>query len=284
MLLEKRFDAGVVELNYVEGPDAGPPLVFLHGISSCWHRFEPAIPALALRWRVVAVDLRGHGTSGRVTGRYGLMEYVHDVLRLLRHLGDESAVVAGHSLGAMIAIGLASEAPSLVRGVVLEDPPLIAFNGQPFDRRPELDQFVDRFVAQRALLRTGPSVGRIVQELRKLTPGQDPVALRYRAHSLSTIDPEVYTPVIENRAVDDFDLSERLPRITCPTLLLQGNAERGGALSDDDAAWAASLIPDCLHVSVPDVGHDILTTSGTRSGYYVDLVTRFLEVVRAGQA
>ncbi|MFN8637360.1 MAG: alpha/beta hydrolase [Chloroflexota bacterium] len=277
MLTERRFDAGAVELNYAEGPNAGPPLLLLHGITNCWQRFLPVIPVLTLRWRVVAVDLRGHGKSGHVTGHYGLMEYVHDLIRLIRHLGDERVAVAGHSLGSMIAIGLASEAPSLVSGVVLEDPPLGAFNGEPFTNRPEHD----RFVAQRDRLREGLKGADLSERLAPYTPGLDPVTRRLRSVRLGRIDPEVLTPVIENRAIDDYDLGDRLARIACPTLLLQGNPALGGALADDEAAWAASLIPDCLHISEPEVGHDVLQTSGPMAGRYVEMVTRFLELVES---
>ena len=56
MLAERRFDTGEVELNYAEGPDAGPPLVMVHGGASHWQAFETIIPALAARWHVYALD------------------------------------------------------------------------------------------------------------------------------------------------------------------------------------------------------------------------------------
>jgi pimeloyl-ACP methyl ester carboxylesterase len=277
MLIEKRFDAGAVELNYVEGPNAGPPLLFLHGITNCWQRYLLALPPLMLQWRVMAVDLRGHGRSGHVKDGYGLMAYVHDLIRMLSQLDDEPAAVVGHSLGAMIAIGLASEAPSLVSAVVLEDPPLGAFDGTPFDTRPERP----RFVAQRDTLRGRPTAAELVEVIRPHNPSVDEVTLRLRAARLLRIDPEVLTPVIESAAIENYDLDDRLRQIAAPTLLLQGNPELGGALSDAEAARAASLIPDCIHVSIPEVGHDMLTTSGPQTGRYLELVTRFLEPVRA---
>ena len=248
----------------------GPPLLLLHGITNCWQRFLPVIPVLTLRWRVVAVDLRGHGKSGHVTGHYGLMEYVHDLIRLIRHLGDERVAVAGHSLGSMIAIGLASEAPSLVSGVVLEDPPLGAFDGRPFGVRPEHA----RFVAQRELARQGLPVPELIRKLTALQPNVDAVTTRARAHTVSQIDPEVLTPVIENTGVENYDLADRLRRITCPVLMLQGNPVHGGALEDREAQWAASLIPDCTHVTLPNIGHGVHTEAGPQYSY---LVPTFLE-------
>jgi pimeloyl-ACP methyl ester carboxylesterase len=111
-------------------------------------------------------------------------------------------------------------------------------------------------------------------KLAALAPGQDAVATRFRAVTLSQSDPEVLTPVIENGAVENYDLGARLRQIACPVLMLQGNPELGGALEDREARWAASLIPDCTHVSLPHVGHGVHSADGAA---YSQLVTSFLE-------
>ncbi|MCC7372396.1 MAG: alpha/beta hydrolase [Chloroflexi bacterium] len=270
MLVERTFDTGTVSIHYVEEPSDGPPLLLLHGIVSRWQNFLNVLPALTPRFHVYAADLRGHGRSGRVPGRYGLMDYAEDVIALLRHLGNGPTVLIGQSLGSMISIGVASEAPELVRAVVLGDPPLGAFDGRPFGMRPEYA----RFSAQRALAREGHSVSVLSAKLMALQPAVDAVTTRARAHTLSQIDPEVLTPVIENTAVEHYDLADRLRRIGCPVLMLQGNPAHGGALEDREAQWAASLIPDCTHVTLPDVGHGIHTEAGPRYSY---LVPTFLE-------
>ena len=275
MLSEKTFDAGAVSINYVEGPRSGPTLILLHGIGSRWQVFLTTIPVLTQRWHVVAMDLRGHGRSGRVPGRYNLMEYVEDVEALIRHLGDEPALVIGHSLGAMISIGLASEHPSLVRALVLEDPPLGAFDGRPFGVRPEYA----RFVATRDMAAEGHTLDELVPLLAAEMPGQDPITVRTRAASIAQIDPEVFTMVIENRAADRYDLGDRLRRVTCPTLLLQGNPDLGGALADHEARWAASLLPQGILIQIPDVGHAIHAGPGTHPIRFEKLVTDFLETV-----
>ncbi|HEX9115445.1 MAG TPA: alpha/beta hydrolase, partial [Anaerolineae bacterium] len=82
-LTERSFDAGEVVLNYAEGPATGPALVLLHGGSARWQYFLPLIPDLARQWQVYAVDLRGHGESGRVPGRYALRHYASDICAFL---------------------------------------------------------------------------------------------------------------------------------------------------------------------------------------------------------
>jgi pimeloyl-ACP methyl ester carboxylesterase len=85
--------------------------------------------------------------------------------------------------------------------------------------------------------------------------------------------------VVENRAVDRYDLGDRLRRIACPTLLLQGNPDLGGALSDDEARWADSLLARGILIQIPDVGHSIHAGPGTHPIRFGKLVTDFLETV-----
>jgi pimeloyl-ACP methyl ester carboxylesterase len=273
LLTERQLDTGAVIISYVEGPAGGPPLVLLHGVTSRWQTFLTALPPLMLRWHVVAADLRGHGRSGRVPDKYGLMDYVPDIVALIRHLDKGPAVLIGHSLGAMISIGLASEAPDLVRAVVLEDPPLGAFSGAPFGMRPEHV----RFTAIRELARAGHSLEALIHVMAAEGPGQDPLALRARASSLHHMDPEVLSPILESRAIRDYNLGERLARMTCPVLLLQGNPAFGGALSDAEARWAAATIPQCTHIAIPDIGHAIHGVSGQHANLFDRLVSEFLE-------
>jgi pimeloyl-ACP methyl ester carboxylesterase len=176
----------------------------------------------------------------------------------------------GHSLGAMISIGLASEHPGAVRAVVLEDPPLGAFNGQPFANRTENA----RFIAMREMARAGHAQSELARLLAAEMPGTNALAPRARARSLGQIDPEVLSAIIENRSIEGYNLEERLKAVQAPTLLLQGNPERGGALSDTEAGWAAALLPDCTHVSLPNVGHGIHAEQPVQFG---QLVTSFLE-------
>ena len=67
---EKQFSASAVNLNYVEhGPTSAAPLVVLHGGAWRWQEYLSLIPSLGRRWHTYAVDLRGNGRSGWVTGR-----------------------------------------------------------------------------------------------------------------------------------------------------------------------------------------------------------------------
>lgn len=253
MLREQTFDAGPVAINYVAGPAGGPPLVLLHGVMGRWQAWLNVMPAFGLRWRLFALDHRGHGRSGHVADGYRILDYAADAIAFLRREVREPAVVIGHSLGAIIGIAVAADAPETVRALVLEDPPLGAFSDQRLSHRQEHPHFT----AMRDLARSGRSVDELAAALADLQPTRDAAALRARATALSQLDPDVLTLILEDRAKEGYDLDARLGRIICPTLLLQGNVELGAALEDSRAERARSLLTNGLFVRMPNVGHGL---------------------------
>lgn len=253
MLKEKSFDTGVVSLNYAEGPPSGPPLVLLHGVGWRWQNFLPVIPPLLVRWHIYALDFRGHGLSGRVAGAYRFIDYAQDTIAFLRTQAAELAILLGHSLGAMVAISVAAEAPDLVRAIVLEDPPLTAFlKDRGLSEPPH-----EMFVAYRNLASSGGSVDELASALAVIEPEEDAAANRAWAKSLSQADTDVLTVIIDNRVIEGYDTEALLRRISCPVLLLQGDPVLGGALEDLDAEYAVSLLSRCTFVHLPGVGHGI---------------------------
>ena len=248
---EKRFDTGVVELNYAEGPNSGHPMVLIHGIGSRWQAWLPVIPHLSRRWKLFAVDLRGHGRSGRVSGRYVFADYPPDISAFVTGVIGEPAVLFGHSLGGMTAIGVAADAGQTVRAAVLEDPPVF------ITERPEISTFRDRFATSHRIILETRGSDEIYRRLRETDTESDSAVLRFRAESLSTLDPDVYAPSLEGRHREGFEVETKLGMIAAPTLLLQGNADLGGAVSDDDAARVMSALSRGTLVKFADVGHGI---------------------------
>jgi len=102
-------------------PD-GAVVMLLHGLTSSasdWRHFAPLVGE---RFRVVAVDLRGHGESSW-PGEYSLESMCDDVVQLLNALGFYGVIPFGHSTGALVAFLLAASRPDLVRALVLEEMP-----------------------------------------------------------------------------------------------------------------------------------------------------------------
>lgn len=105
------------------GPADAPTILAFHGFLDHGESFAAIAERLVPRWSLVAPDARGHGWSGWVGdgGQYYFYDYYHDAARWLQHLGLEQVAVIGHSMGGMIATGLAALAPDKVSSVVLLD-------------------------------------------------------------------------------------------------------------------------------------------------------------------
>ena len=94
---EKKFAASTIEVNYAEGPDNGPPLVLIHCIGSRWASWAAVIDDFAKDWHVYAVDLRGHGDSGRTPNKYRFIDYPIEIVEFLRNVVGGPAFLVGHS-------------------------------------------------------------------------------------------------------------------------------------------------------------------------------------------
>jgi pimeloyl-ACP methyl ester carboxylesterase len=98
----------------------GPPLVLLHGLAGSGEWWQRNLPALSDAFRVTAIDLPGFGSS-HPTARLILDEVPAQVAALLGELGIERAHVMGHSMGGLVAAGLAADHPHRVDRLVLVD-------------------------------------------------------------------------------------------------------------------------------------------------------------------
>jgi pimeloyl-ACP methyl ester carboxylesterase len=275
-IAEHTFHTGEVSLNCAEGPANGPPLVLLHGLGRRWQVFLPLIPALSMRWHIVAPDLRGHGKSDRVLRGYHGTQYAEDIVRLLRDRVHEPAVVFGHSLGGMIGMRVACHHPELVRALILGDNMIVAPPPQQSAHRPlqnprlQNPMYTALFSGLRDLARTGGSVEAIADGIGKIIlpipgsddsitirqlPGNDEAYLLAWARSVQQADAETYEMTLDGSALEGWDGETVLRGISCPTLLLQGSPELGGLMSNADVALATRLLRHHTHVRFRNLGH-----------------------------
>ncbi|MEO3764441.1 alpha/beta hydrolase [Streptomyces sp. B5E4] len=109
-----------VRLHYVIG-GRGAPLILLPGWPQSWWAYRKVMPLLARRYRVVAVDLRGMGSSGRPRDGYDKKTMASDIHQLVHRLGWRSANVVGHDIGSMVAFSYAANHPQATRKVAMLD-------------------------------------------------------------------------------------------------------------------------------------------------------------------
>src|SRR6266540_2581056 len=100
-----------IEIHYREVGE-GFPIVLIHGYTGNSRNWALTAPALAHRFRVISVDLRGHGLSAKPAS---------DVYELLKNLEVSEYALVGHSMGGMVSQLLILEHPAMVRALVLVD-------------------------------------------------------------------------------------------------------------------------------------------------------------------
>ena len=99
---------------------SGPPLILLHGLAGSARWWSRNVPALSRTFRVVTIDLPGFGATHR-GHRLDLDEVADQLAAIMDQLGLERASVIGHSMGGLIAGGLAAERPERVDRLILVD-------------------------------------------------------------------------------------------------------------------------------------------------------------------
>lgn len=92
----------------------GHPVVLLHGIPESWQCWRHQIPTLAKQFRVIALDLKGYGRSGKPQGDYTGTNVAKEILALLDQIGVDTFHVAGHDWGVMVADNIINVAPDRV--------------------------------------------------------------------------------------------------------------------------------------------------------------------------
>lgn len=284
-LSTRRFRSGEITLHFAEGPARGSPLVLLHGLSRDWRSFHPLLEALISRFHVFAVDLRGHGASSRVPGGYQISGYAADVREFIATVVPPGAAIFGHSLGAMVALSVASAASPRIHAVIVGDSML-------WPRRFESTLYGEFFRQLYPLVARRGSEEQLARDMGKITlrlPGLDepvrmeelpqntPGVLLDWARTAIRTDPAALAAMLDGSSFAEWDPERVLARVTCPTLLLQGNPELDGLLSDAEAEAALRLLPEGEHIKFPLLGHALFMQQAKP---VLAALLRFLEIHR----
>jgi pimeloyl-ACP methyl ester carboxylesterase len=109
----------------VHGPATNPPILLIHGWTCDSTDWSFTIPALLGKYRVITLDMRGHGhSSAPANSTYTVADAAADAIALLTHLGlTKNVLVMGHSLGGIVASCLTGLHPDVFRGLIVIDPP-----------------------------------------------------------------------------------------------------------------------------------------------------------------
>jgi pimeloyl-ACP methyl ester carboxylesterase len=228
-----------IEMSYHDG-GAGETLVLIHGLGANAAGWIEQIEGLSTSYRVIAMDLRGHGSSGqRAEEPASIRTFADDIAALLKGLRVDQAHVCGNSLGGMIVLELYVRYPSLMKSMILAD--TAAFFPPP-NMMEDFLRFFDhldmkawaRFMALRLL----------------------------RRESLATLEDEVVqTMATTSRAVYrqglvaafQADYRWMLPTVDIPTLILVGDEDQATPMGY--ASFLAGQIKDAVLQVASEAAH-----------------------------
>lgn len=215
----KRVQTAAASLYAIE-LGAGPPLLFLHGVTASAYVWLPVMELLAGAYRCVAIDQRGHGRSGLPPDRrFGTAAYAGDAADVAALIGGGRAVIVGHSLGARNAIAAGATRPGAVAGVV-------AIEFTPFIEQAALDALDARVAAAPARFAVaGDLAGYLSSRYARLP--QDAVARRAE-HGFAEQADGSLAPLADAAAMRATcaglrdDLAPGLRRLAVPAVLVRG--------------------------------------------------------------
>jgi len=100
---------------------SGPLVVMIHGFPDYWYTWRKQMEGLADRFQVVAIDQRGYNLSDKPSGveNYDVRLLVGDVVAVIKHLGQQKAIVVGHDWGGVVAWQLAINVPQVVDRLII---------------------------------------------------------------------------------------------------------------------------------------------------------------------
>lgn len=226
----------------VDGPAGAPALVLSSSLGTTCELWEPQVAPLAERFRVVRYDRRGHGRSPVAAGATTIDDLGGDLVELLDELALERVSFCGLSLGGVVGMWLAVNAPERVERLVL------CCTAASFAPR---QGWVDRAATVR---RDGVAAIADAVLGRWFRPSfqesHPDVVARFRALLVST-PAEGYAACCD--ALADADLTSRLGEIAAPTLVLTGADDPAVPPATGDALAAA--IPDAVHTVVERAAH-----------------------------
>jgi pimeloyl-ACP methyl ester carboxylesterase len=210
-------------LAYIDmGERAGQPVVLIHGYTDSARDWAPMVPFLSKQFRLILVDIRGHGQSGKPECCYTRLDFAFDVKLLLDSLGVQKADIVGHSLGSIIAQTFAEYWPERTARVVL----ISSTGGTPPGKEKKPPQF--DFAAEIRKLKEpiDPDSPFMIAWWDSPTP-VDPDFIRRQRKDAAGIPLSVWLAVLDQALTDNVfaSLQSTLPRLKANTLLIWGSQD-----------------------------------------------------------
>lgn len=253
-----------IKINYIE-KGKGFPLILIHGLSDDWRLWNHLIPELSRNYRIIALDLRGHGGSGKPDIPYSIEQFSRDIYCLLIKLKIKRAHLTGFSMGGAVAQEFAVKYPEMVSSMIL----MSSFSYASSDFNKTLLKLKNSLVEG--------GFGAFFQEIIPLilTPQfieENQAELKY------VLDEKIKTESQDAliRTIDacmEFDIRDKISMISKPTLIISGKED---ILTPDELAEQTHrLIKGSRREIIGNTGHNVLIPQNRQ--HMLHLIRNFLE-------
>lgn len=234
-----------VDIQYAEqGAASGTPVIFLHGYTDSWYSYEQVMRNLPPSVHVFSLSQRGHGLSSRPLNGYAPADFSADLAAFMDQLQIPSAIIAGHSMGSLIAQRFAIDHPERTKGLVLagaiacfrNNPGLLGFCEIVKQLKDPVDSLFVLEFQQSTLAREldQAELDRYVSESRK-------------------VPARVWIEAIKGMMPADY--LHELKKADVPTLIVYGGKDEIIPMSDQEEL--ATAIRNVKFITYPDAGHGV---------------------------
>ena len=258
-----------------DGPRDAPALVLIHGLGGSTRWWDRVVPMLAGSYRVIRIDLLGHGRSAKPSrGGYTTTQQGHRIGEALDRLGVKHAILVGHSTGGYVATALAEQRGDLVTALAL------------IDTGPRMDGFISDGLVGKLVF--APVLGQLLWRLR--TDGIVRKGLRTAFAPGFEIPQQLvddtrgmtyHALTATSRASDDYlnqrPLPDRLTSLGKPLLVIFGGQDQRWRSS---SAALYRAVKDTRVELLPGVGHSPMLEDPPRTA---ELLLAFASSVYSGQ-
>ena len=233
-------------ISYLRTGGEKPPIILLHGFTEDSSTWDEVAKALAPNYNLIMPDTIGHGESSRLPAD-GAIDPLQDLTRFIEALGLQKTALLGHSMGAALAAEFTAQNPEKVAVLVLEEVPW--FDPASTSENPQQALGANDSTAIKNL--SGSNLQEALSYSQEHHPTWNEAAHNAWAGSKTRFDAEWFKASWKPQT----NWQEIAAKITCPTLIISGQAAYGAILSAAVVTKLLKIIPGSEWSNIAGAGH-----------------------------
>jgi non-heme chloroperoxidase len=239
---------------YYQDQGEGQPIVLVHGWLCSSRFWQKNVPELASKFRVVTLDLRGHGNSSKTLAGHTIAQYARDVRALIQHLGLEETVLVGWSMGGPVVLSYYEQClrESRVKGLGIVDATPFPFGPASWNSHALKNYNYDGMNATFAEYTADPRKFAMAFTTRMFKQKPSDADMEWVVAEMMKTPPWIAEAVYSDFLMSDH--AKSLPEIKVPVIVFAANS---GVFRNGIAMGQAiaSQTPQGTCISFDDAGH-----------------------------